>query len=107
MGGQEEQEQQVRLLAAEAAFDAGEAGIAQHLLLGLAAAGYPPAWRLAAEMACPDRYADQSRERAARAQQLRQQQELVEQQLAQEEQQQQDTDAAVAARRRHSTLHGR
>jgi hypothetical protein len=46
---------QVRLLAAEAAFDAGERGIAQHLLLSLAAARYPPAWRLAAEMACPDR----------------------------------------------------
>jgi hypothetical protein len=46
---------QVRLLAAEAAYDAGESGVAQHLLLGLAAAGYPPAWRLAAEMACPER----------------------------------------------------
>jgi hypothetical protein len=48
---------QVRLLAAEAAFDAGERGIAQHLLLSLAAARYPPAWRLAAEMACPNRCA--------------------------------------------------
>jgi hypothetical protein len=46
---------QVRLLAAEAALAAGEGSIAAHLALQLASARYTPAWRLAAELACPHR----------------------------------------------------
>lgn len=46
---------QVRLLAAECALGAGELDVAERLALSLAAARYAPAWRLAAELACPDR----------------------------------------------------
>lgn len=46
---------QVRLMAAEAALSGGEVGVATHLCLQLAAVRFRPAWRLAAELACPQR----------------------------------------------------
>eukprot|EP00775_Hariotina_reticulata_P009597 gene9597-9760_t len=56
--GSEEDQHEVRLLAAECALECGERLVAEHLALSLAAAGYGPSWRLAAELACPDRNAE-------------------------------------------------
>ena len=52
LGGRDT-ELEARLLAAEAALAAGEAGAAEHLALQLASARHAPAWRLAAALAAP------------------------------------------------------